>query len=163
MAQFYSKINQAGKIQPVKYYFAYGMNTNIGEMTYRCPNAVCIGSAKLKNYQLVFRTHADIELADDEHVHGVLWKITDQCERSLDMLEGYPYYYDKKEFIIEPDKPVQHMTHVIAMAYYMANQTQYSPPHKHYVDCLIEGYTDNNVNIDQINKALEEFAYEHKI
>ena len=156
MAKFYSQVSQTSPVRPVKYYFAYGMNTNIGEMSYRCPNAVCIGPAKIKNYKLVFRNHADIERADDGYVHGVMWKITSNCEQSLDLLEGYPFYYDKKEFIVELDKPMLDMTHFLAMAYQMVDQTTVSPPSQSYMDCLIEGYTTNNVNVDQIYRALEE-------
>lgn len=163
MAQFYSKISEAGKIQTVRYYFAYGMNTNIREMTYRCPRAVCIGPAKIKNYRLVFRTHADIERAENEVISGVLWKITELCEESLDLLEGYPYYYDKKEFVVELDKPFSDMTHVVAMAYQMNDQSYYSAPSKRYIDCLMEGYVDNNVATDQIHRALKELVDESKV
>ncbi len=155
MAQFYNQIDKANTVPTVKYYFAYGMNTNIGEMGYRCPNAVCIGPARIKNYRLAFRTHADIERADDEVICGVLWKITPNCEYSLDMLEGYPYYYDKQDFIVELDKPMQGKTHVVAMAYQMVNQNSYNGPGQRYLDCLLEGYADNRVDADQIYKALE--------
>lgn len=155
MAQFYNQINQASSIRPVKYYFAYGMNTNIGEMSYRCPDAVCIGSASIKNYKLVFRTHADIERAEDSVIRGVLWKITPRCESSLDMLEGYPYYYDKQDFIVELNKPMQGNTHVVAMAYQMFDQTTYNPPSQSYLNCLLQGYADNGVNTDQIYQALD--------
>lgn len=155
MAKFYSKVNQADSFRPVRYYFAYGMNTNIGEMSYRCPGAVCVGPAKIKNYKLAFRTHADIERADGEVICGVLWKITDRCEQALDMLEGYPYYYDKQEFIVEIDKPKSNQTHFVAMAYQMINQNGYNLPGQRYLDCLLEGYKDNNVNNTQIYSALE--------
>lgn len=155
MAKFYSKVDQADSFRAVRYYFAYGMNTNIGEMSYRCPDAVCVGPAKIKNYRLAFRTHADIERADGEVICGVLWRITDKCEQSLDMLEGYPYYYDKQEFIVELDRPRTNQTHFVAMAYQMFNQNGYSLPGQRYLDCLLEGYKDNNVDNTQIYTALE--------
>ena len=155
MAQFYSKISKESSIRAVKYYFAYGMNTNIAEMTYRCPDAVCIGPARIKNYKLAFRTHADIELTDGEDICGVMWKITAACERNLDSLEGYPYYYDKRDFIVELDKPMLDMTHFVAMAYQMVDQTGYEPPGDRYLQCLLEGYSDNGVSTDQIYRALE--------
>ena len=37
-----------------RYYFAYGMNTNIGEMSIRCPLAINLGKCTLKNYELKF-------------------------------------------------------------------------------------------------------------
>jgi gamma-glutamylcyclotransferase (GGCT)/AIG2-like uncharacterized protein YtfP len=147
----------------VKYYFAYGMNTNIGEMTYRCPGAVCVGSGRIANYQLVFRTHADIERSEDGVIYGVVWKITDRCEQSLDVLEGYPYYYDKKEFVVELDRPHGDITHIIAMAYQMTDQSYYAPPNKRYLDCLMEGYVSHNVDTDQIHRALETVINEYEI
>lgn len=156
MAQFYNQVNQTSPVQPVRYYFAYGMNTNLTEMSYRCPGAVCIGPAKIENYKLVFRHHADIEHSAGETVHGVMWKITPACERSLDALEGYPYYYDKKEFIVKLDTPMLDMTHFVVMVYQMVNADKYSPPSESYKQCLIDGYTANNVDVDQIYRALEE-------
>ncbi len=80
MAKFYSQISKESSIRPVRYYFAYGMNTNLGEMSYRCPAAVCIGPAKIRGFQLAFRTHADIEYSQDSVIQGVMWKISPQCE-----------------------------------------------------------------------------------
>ena len=53
------------------------MNTNVGEMRYRCPGAECIGSASIANYKLAFRTHADIEESQGSEIKGVVWQITD--------------------------------------------------------------------------------------
>jgi len=156
MAKFYHQIDQASSIRPVRYYFAYGMNTNIGEMDYRCPDAIFIGSGRIKNHKLAFRTHADIEQSNNDEILGVVWQITNDCERNLDMLEGYPFYYDKVEFIVALDNPYKNMTHVMAMAYQMVNQQGYFPPGERYKQCLIDGYTSHNVDVDQIYKALEE-------
>lgn len=156
MAQFYSKISQENSIRAVKYYFAYGMNTNIREMTYRCPMAKCLGPGVIDNYKLVFRTHADIEKSEGSTIHGVLWSITDRCEKSLDLLEGYPHYYIKQDFIVKPYRQIGNSTHLIAMAYQMKDQTGYAEPSQHYLECLLEGYKDNNVNNKQIYQSIME-------
>ena len=58
-----------------KYYFAYGMNTNLDEMSYRCPTARPLGYATLLNHRFRFATHADVVPALESVVHGVLWEI----------------------------------------------------------------------------------------
>ena len=164
MAKFYSQISKESPIRAVKYYFAYGMNTNLSEMTLRCPKAIPLGPVYIRNYRLAFRTHADIEPAEGQLVHGALWSITEDCERSLDMLEGYPYYYTKRDFIVESDRPLgRHSnTRFVAMAYQMVDQDGYAPPGSRYLECLLEGYKDNGVVTDQIYQALEQ-ANEHSI
>ncbi len=34
---------------------------------------------------------------EGSHVDGVLWSLTGDCEKSLDLYEGYPDFYDKQE------------------------------------------------------------------
>jgi gamma-glutamylcyclotransferase len=75
-------------------YFAYGMNTNPGEMAHRCPGATSLGHARLINHAFRFAQHADVELTSDSFVDGVLWEINEQHLAALDLLEGYPHYYD---------------------------------------------------------------------
>ena len=78
-------------------YFAYGMNTNLHEMAFRCPEAVSLGMATLPGYEFRFAVHADVLANPDFDTDGVLWEISDNCLKSLDMLEGYGYYYERKK------------------------------------------------------------------
>jgi hypothetical protein len=75
-------------------YFAYGMNTNPGEMSRRCPGAVSMGHARLLDHSFRFSQHADVEPCEDSFVDGVLWDINQDHLQVLDLLEGYPHYYD---------------------------------------------------------------------
>ena len=45
----------------MKYYLAYGMNCNMSEMEYRCPNAKSLGKVTLENHKLAFKVHCDAE------------------------------------------------------------------------------------------------------
>jgi len=138
-----------------RFYFAYGMNTNIDEMAARCPRAINLGRCTLKGFELKFRLHADIDEVTGSEMEGVLWDITPECERALDSLEGYPYYYDKIEVIVNPTTPVGHMTHIMAMAYVMTSKGEEQSPSIHYEDCLIEGYTANGLDIDKLTKKID--------
>jgi gamma-glutamylcyclotransferase (GGCT)/AIG2-like uncharacterized protein YtfP len=125
-----------------KFYFAYGMNTNISEMSKRCPNAVSLGRCILPNFELRFRHHADIDLVPGSAMEGVLWEITPECERALDRLEGYPYYYNKIDVVLEDGS--------IAMAYIMNDKGPETAPGISYENCLIQGYEAHGLNVDEL-------------
>lgn len=130
-----------------KYYFAYGMNTNVAEMNNRCPNAVSLGKCVLENFELRFRTHADIDLVPGSIMEGVLWGITPECEQALDRLEGYPYYYNKINVVLDDN--------TIAMAYIMNKKGKQEPPGLSYEKCLIEGYTSHGLNVYWLTETID--------
>jgi hypothetical protein len=138
-----------------RYYFAYGMNTNIDEMTQRCPGAINLGKCMLKGFELKFRHHADIDQVAGSEMEGVLWDITPSCERALDSLEGYPFYYDKIEVVVIQDKPNSNgHTHSLAMAYVMTSKGAEHPPSIHYEQCLIDGYTSNGLDVEKLTDKI---------
>ena len=131
------------------------MNTNISEMTSRCPKAINLGRCSLKGFELKFRLHADIDQVAGSEMEGVLWDITEDCERALDRLEGYPFYYDKVEVVVNPATLVDNMTHIVAMAYIMNTKGQEVAPSTGYEDCLIEGYTANGLDVDKLTTKID--------
>lgn len=80
-------------------YFAYGANMHPGSMHWRCPKAMANRAFILRDWELKFYSHATIEPKKGAKVAGVLWEITDDCESSLDVFEGYPTYYTKRTWI----------------------------------------------------------------
>lgn len=134
------------------YYFGYGMNTNKKQMATRCPASVSLGAAKLPEHIFEFRVHADVREEPGVVTDGVLWKITDTCLAALDILEGYPHYYERKTVNVEhPELGV-----VEALVYYMNDQSDLAAPHDSYYDMLIEGYTEHGVPINVIVDAAHE-------
>ena len=130
------------------FYLAYGMNTNVKQMDYRCPDAISYGRYDLEDHRLVFRKSADIEYSPGDTLQCVLWDITYQCEYNLDMLEGFPYHYDKKIVdIIYRDKLEE------AMIYYMIGDEPYRAPTFRYQYMLEEGYDDHGLDLNQIYTA----------
>ena len=81
-------------------YFAYGSNLNIGQMKIRCPGAVGISPAVLEGWKLIERTYADIEECPGECVNGALYEISEKDLAELDLYEGYPDYYLRKELMV---------------------------------------------------------------
>lgn len=131
-----------------KLYFAYGMNTNLEEMAYRCPTSEAIGRAVLPGYRFEFKTHATITPDAEQSAEGVLWRITDYDEQMLDILEGFPVYYTKKMVTI-----LHHGIEYIAMTYIMNNNGQPSPPNDMYYATVSEGYQIFGINQKQLLEA----------
>jgi len=139
----------------VKLYFAYGMNTNQEEMSYRCPDARAIGKAILSGYRLEFKSFATIVPSPRESVEGVLWTITDSDESALDMLEGYPEFYDKKTVSVEHDNQSY-----ISMTYIMGPREQGYAPSDGYYSMVSEGYQSFGLSQQQLldakNRSIQE-------
>jgi gamma-glutamylcyclotransferase (GGCT)/AIG2-like uncharacterized protein YtfP len=80
-------------------YFAYGANMHPEAMSWRCPKAQASQAFILRDWELRFYCHATIEPKKGADVAGVLWEITEACEQSLDVFEGFPSYYTKRTWI----------------------------------------------------------------
>ena len=144
-------------VKSVKLYFAYGMNTNKEEMAYRCPGARALGRAVLPGYSLEFKSFATIVPNPKENVEGVLWSITESDESALDMLEGYPEFYDKKTVLVEHDNQSY-----IAMTYIMGPREQGYAPSDGYYSMVSEGYQSFGLNqrqlLDAKNRSIQEIV-----
>jgi gamma-glutamylcyclotransferase (GGCT)/AIG2-like uncharacterized protein YtfP len=140
-----------------KLYFAYGMNTNKEEMAYRCPRARALGKAVLPGYRLEFKSFATIVPSPKASVEGVLWTITTTDESALDMLEGYPEFYDKKTVSVEHNNQSY-----IAMTYIMGPREQGYAPSDGYYSMVSEGYQTFGLSqkqlLDAKNRSIKEIV-----
>ena len=137
-----------------KLYFAYGSNINLDQMDYRCPDATIVGPVFLENYELLFRRggFATIAPCEGGKVHGLLWSITPDCERSLDCYEGYPRFYIKEQVTVR-DGLGQELS---VMAYVMDGR--FREPHlpsTTYYNGILEGYHQNDMPTDSLKRAWE--------
>ena len=129
-------------------YFAYGMNTNPGEMARRCPGAVSMGHARLINHSFRFSQHADVELCADSFVDGVLWEITEEHLKALDQLEGYPDYYNRVVATVIHGARSYHV-----LVYRMQPGFGTFPPTAGYYRLITEGYRAHGVPTDQLENS----------
>jgi gamma-glutamylcyclotransferase len=113
-------------------YFAYGANLSLDSMTWRCPRAQPLTAFYLRDWRLKLYCHATIEPSPGDCVAGALWSITSECEKNLDIFEGFPVYYDKIMI---------HQDGVDFMAYTM-NQPLEGSPGSSYTRLLEQGYRD---------------------
>ena len=126
-------------------YFAYGMNTNSQGMAHRCPAAVAHGRAQLLGHRFRFAVPADVQVNRFCQVDGVLWDITEDCLKSLDQLEGYPWYYDRKWARVEFDGKICQ-----ALVYFMQPGNRNGPPSSGYFATVLEGYEEFAVPSKQL-------------
>lgn len=145
-------------------YFAYGSNINLHQMAVRCPDAKVVEPAVLENYELLFRGNnrafgvATIRPKEGCQVHGLLWKITPECERSLDTYEGYPHLYEKHQITLSTKSGQQ----VSAMVYVMTWEKERVPsmPTRGYFIGILEGFQQNGLPVKSLEKAISKLARE---
>ena len=140
-------------------YFSYGSNINLDQMDYRCPDATIVGPVALENYELLFRRggFATIAPCEGGKVHGLLWSITPECERSLDCYEGYPRFYVKEQVTVRDGLGRE----LSVMAYVM--DERFREPHlpsTTYYNGILEGYQQNRLPVTALKKAWDHAVQE---
>ena len=148
-----------------KYYVAYGSNLNVRQMKMRCPGATILGTAKLKDYELLFKgsktgSYLTIEKKEGSTVPVAIWEVTESDEKSLDRYEGYPIFYYKKEMKLQYKgiRTGKRRT-VNAFVYIMNEENPIGVPSIYYMKTCIDGYDtfyfDKNILINAYKKSME--------
>jgi len=132
-----------------KLYAAYGSNLNLRQMSVRCPDAVPVGTAMLKDWQLTFRGVATLEPSEGAETPIGIWEITPQCEISLDRYEGFPRLY-RKAFV-----EVELKGKTVKVMLYLMNDGMPCLPSKWYLDAIAQGYEDVGLDTVHLTRALE--------
>ena len=92
-------------MQMKRYYIAYGSNLNVRQMQYRWPTAKLVGAEVIIEYELLYKgsktgSYLTIEKKKGSLVPVAVWEVTAADEHSLDIYEGYPNFYYKKNMKI---------------------------------------------------------------
>ena len=128
--------------------FAYGLNTNLSQMSNRCPAAQSLGPAILLDHVFRFAQHADVGKSVDSCVYGVIWSITPECLRVLDQLEAFPVYYNRRNKRVFFKDRVVH-----AVTYFMQPGHLPSLPSNEYFETLLAGYEIHGISTEQLHNA----------
>lgn len=130
---------------PRKEYFAYGSNLNFGQMSYRCPEATVVGTAKLEGYELAFRRgYLTILPKEGSTVEGLIWSVTEQDESHLDRYEGYPRFYNKETMTVTDSEGAFHEIMVYTMNEPYRDQLIQVDPH--YIQTVYNGCKDAGIS-----------------
>ena len=129
-----------------RYYLAYGSNLNVRQMVYRCPTARIIGTAEIPDYQLLFKgsktgSYLTIEPREGCTVPVAVWEVGEADERRLDVYEGFPTFYYKKELKLPITGIKTGKVRLRdAFVYIMHEDRPLGVPTAHYLQVCYEGY-----------------------
>ena len=113
---------------------------DLDQMAYRCPKAEMVETVRLEGYRLTFAAAgsglATIFPEEGSHVDGVLWSLTGDCEKSLDLYEGYPDFYDKQEITVKnkDGREIKAIVYIMTKDY-MQN---FNPPGRSYLTGILK-------------------------
>lgn len=118
-------------------YIAYGSNMVREQMAVRCPDAVLLGTGRIRNARLEFYLHATVEKTDsgEDEVPVAVWEISGADERSLDLYEGYPDYYTRETWPVTLDDGTQTEGMI-----YLMKRIRNLPPQPQYYENIADAY-----------------------
>ena len=144
-----------------RYCLAYGSNLNIPQMRHRCPTAKIIGTAEIKDYELLFKgsktgSYLTIEPKKGATVPVAVWEVKQGDEANLDIYEGAPRFYYKKDMQIKCRYRKSGKTRTIsAFVYIMHEDRQLGVPSAYYVNTCLNGYDSFGFDSELIYKAID--------
>lgn len=142
------------------YYLAYGSNLNIEQMSTRCKTAKAIGTALIKDYELLFKgsstgSYLTIEPCQGEVVPVGVWEVIDEDIAALDKYEDYPNYYQKEEMQVDVTSLSSGEIKTLnCFVYIMNKDKKLAMPSEKYVKTCLEGYLNFNFDKKNIEDAI---------
>ena len=131
---------------------------NLNQMAFRCPDAQVVDTVRLEGYRLAFCMNggghgvATILPEPDSFVDGVLWRISERDEQSLDLYEGFPRLYGKEPVTVVDSDGLKREV----MAYTMNSPYKDVPalPSKSYLEGILNGCRQNGIETASILEAV---------
>ena len=133
-------------ISTMRYYFGYGSNMSIKQMTERCPNSHYVDKAELKDWQFIYNTDHVATITENQTslVWGAVFEISENDEQALDHFEGVAQgKYKKVELEIAP------FGHVLT---YIATNDTVGQPFDNYHRHIIVSAKNRNLPSDYIEQ-----------
>ncbi|MFB6373167.1 MAG: gamma-glutamylcyclotransferase family protein [Bradymonadaceae bacterium] len=141
------------------YYFAYGSNLDVSQMTDRCPEAEPVGTALLRDHTLAFGGHspnwegAPATVVPDEEadVPGLVYEVSYDEIRVLDHYEGHPVRYERRlESVFHRDEGTTRK----AQIYIKEVDGPLGHPPASYLSVLKEAYETLGFDLEILERAL---------
>ena len=129
-------------------------------MALRCPTAKPVGTAVIKDYELLFKgsktgAYLTIEPKSGAEVPVAVWAVEPADEKRLDVYEGFPAFYYKAEI----ELPVKYFSSktVVRNAFVniMHEERPLGLPSGSYVRTCLEGYSNFGFDESVLLSALE--------
>ncbi len=122
-------------------YFAYGSNLDVAQMQHRCAEAVqLVAPGCLRGYTLAFNAYssswgggvADVVVAPQHEVWGLVYEVSMAGLERLDIYEGYPHLYTRFQDAIDTSRSV--LTAV--WIYTVVHKQEFIPPSQEYLSII---------------------------
>ena len=138
-----------------RYYIAYGSNLNVRQMKFRCPTAKIVGTAVIGDYELLYKgsktgSYLTIEKKKGSVVPVAVWEVTAADEHNLDIYEGYPNFYYKKNMKIRLSETGKMID---AFVYIMHEERKIGVPSLSYVSTCLQGYISFGFDEQYLSEA----------
>jgi gamma-glutamylcyclotransferase (GGCT)/AIG2-like uncharacterized protein YtfP len=138
------------------FYFAYGSNMNREQMAERCPGAVPVGLGVLTGWEFCINRRGVATIFQSPHkdVHGVVWRITEAHESTLDICESVAEGNYCREFVsvcLEQGREESTLIYVDPI-------TQSGPAREGYLEKVIGGAIQHGVSESYVSSSLRLWA-----
>jgi len=123
-------------------------------MQERCPDYQTVGVGVLKGYRWIIsaRGYANIVKSKSDEVYGIVYKISESDERSLDRYEGVEHGSYRKE-IIKIEVNGQYLECLV----YIDLIEKEGKPKKEYIDRINRGISDSNLPSEYVSRYIRKF------
>jgi gamma-glutamylcyclotransferase (GGCT)/AIG2-like uncharacterized protein YtfP len=138
----------------MRLYFAYGSNMLQEQMKTRCPNHRYFGHGILKGFRWIIteRGYANIIKSEADEVHGVVYRINEEDEASLDKAEGvHKNLYWKETYRVEVEK-----TSYPCLVYIDPIEAEGCPKDE-YVSRINRGVSDADLHPEYVERYIRKF------
>ena len=142
-------ITESGEV--LTKYFAYGMLCDPDIMQ----SAELIGMATLPNFQYELLQFANVVPTAGAKVYGTLWNVSRKFLSELDMVEGYPKFYDRKTVPVTVNGQ-RYEAALYTMTPESRDTLEGSRPSQRYINKIVRGYKHAGVPLDQLRNALKD-------
>jgi gamma-glutamylcyclotransferase (GGCT)/AIG2-like uncharacterized protein YtfP len=142
----------------MKLYFAYGSNMLQDQMKERCPNHRYFGHGILKGFRWIIteRGYANIIKSEADEVRGVVYRINEEDEASLDKAEGvHNGSYWKETHRVEVEKTIYP-----CLVYIDPIEAEGSPKEE-YIGRINRGVSDAELNSEYVERYIRKYIPLH--
>lgn len=139
-------------------YVAYGSNMNKEQMRKRCPKATFNAVGLAQDSEFIFNHVATLHEQVGSTAPVVLWNMSDEDEKIMDVYEGFPHKYHKEQITVKLDSG----EYVTGIAYVMNDTQHLGIPTDAYYNRIAKGYTDAGFDVKLLEAAYDR-AVEYEV
>lgn len=110
----------------------------------------------LINWKLLYRGsrtgfYATVKKSMGSKIPVAVWNINEENEKALDLYEGYPHFYRKRNVFVQSINGARKK----AMIYLLPDSALIGAPTARYVKTVLQGYNDMGFDTDYLYDSLE--------